>query len=137
MCLIIPSPVIFILFFFSFESFSSISGTRLYSNAITQGIKGTSIIWIAHLSPFKALKDGNLKQTIDISVFVLTGGKCTPGICYCDEKFLWQMGEESIHLYFHIDKLHFVGTDDWMDGAALNKANKQPGRGGPIEFSSS
>lgn len=80
----------------SFESFSSISRTRLYSNAITQVIKGTSIICIAQLFPFKALKDCNLKQTIDITDME----EYTPGIYYCDEKFLRQLSEESIHLRF-------------------------------------
>lgn len=59
-----PSPIFFSPQGVSFESFSSISSTRLYSNAITQGIKGTSIICIAYLFPFKALKDCNLKQKI-------------------------------------------------------------------------
>lgn len=68
-----PSPV---FYFFSpqgvsFESFSSISRTRLYSNAIRQGIKGTSIICITHLFQFMALKDSNLKQTLILPCFYL------------------------------------------------------------------
>lgn len=94
-----PSPIFFSPQGVSFESFSSISGTRLYLNAITQGIKGTSIICIAHLFPFKALKDCNLKRTIDITVFLFIE-EYTLDIYYCDEKFLWQLGEESTHLYF-------------------------------------
>lgn len=83
----------------SFESFSSISRTRLYSNAIRQGIKGTSIICIAHLFPFTALKDCNLKQTIDITMLLFMEEN-PQGFCDCNEKLLRQLGEESIHLYF-------------------------------------
>lgn len=66
-----PSPIFFSPQGVSFESFCSISRTRLYSNAITQGIKGTSIICIAHLFPFKALKDCNLKQKLILPSFYL------------------------------------------------------------------
>lgn len=83
----------------SFESFSSISRTRLYSNAIRQGIKGTSIICIAHLFPPTALKDCNLNKTIDITLLLFMEEN-PPGFCDCHEKLLRQLGEESIHLYF-------------------------------------
>lgn len=83
----------------SFESFSSISRTRLYSNAIRQGIKATSIICIEHLFPFKDLKDCNIKQTIDITMLLFMK-EHTPSFYYCTEKLLRQLGEENIHLYF-------------------------------------
>lgn len=83
----------------SFESLSSISRTQLYSNAIRQGIKGASIICIAHHLPFMALKESNLKQTNGITMLLFME-KYNPGLCYCNEKLPSQLGEESMHLYY-------------------------------------
>lgn len=83
----------------SFESLSSISRTQLYSNAIRQGIKGASIICIAHHLPFMALKESNLKQTNGITMLLFME-KYNPGSCYCNEKLPSQLGEESMHLYY-------------------------------------
>lgn len=117
----------------SFESFSSISRTRLYSNAITR--EGTSIICIAQLFPFKALKDCNLKQTIDITDwFYLWKNILRASIIVMKSFFGSWVKRASIYVSHW--QLHFVGTDYWMDGATLNKANNQP-VWGLIEFSSS
>lgn len=76
-----------------------LAGHRLYSNAIRQGIKGPSIICIAHHLPFMTLKEPNLKQTNGISMLLFME-KYNPGLCYCNEKLPCQLGEESMHLYY-------------------------------------
>lgn len=131
-----PSPIFFSPQGVSFESFSSISSTWLYSNAITQGIKGTSIICIAYLFPFKALKDCNLKQKNNLIL---------PSF-YLWRNILWVsiIGMKTFSgswvkrppIYISHWQLCFLSTDYWMDGATLNKANHQPVCC-PIEFYSS
>lgn len=59
----------------------------------------------------------------------------TPGIYYCDEKFLRQLVKRA-SIYISQWQLHFVGTEYRMNGARLNKAKNQP-VWGPIGFSSS
>lgn len=136
MCLINPAPFFFSPQGVSFESFSSISSTRLYSNAITQGIKGTSIICIAYLFPFKALKDCNLKQKNNLIL---------PSF-YLWRNILWVsiIGMKTFSgswvkrppIYISHWQLCFLSTDYWMDGATLNEVNHQPVCC-PIEFYSS
>lgn len=94
MCLIKPGPFGFLHRVSPLKASLQLA-ERLYSNAIRQGIKGTSIICIAHLFPLTALKDCNLKQTIDITMLLFME-KNPPGFYYCNEK----LGEESIHLHF-------------------------------------
>lgn len=108
----------------SFKNFSSISRTWLYWNAITQAIKGTSIICNAHLFPLKALKACNLKQTTDVTVFLIYEGMYT--VYNIVMKSFFGSWVKRASIYISLWQLYFVSTDYWMDGASLNKANSQP-----------